>query len=338
MADGTWKAIQAVVGGDLVLSPQPDHSVMAARVLAVAHYPHRPIYRIETNGRYPRGYRCAGDHRLPLLRSQAYWDHGRQRQARIFSSPAVELPAADLPVHPYVVGCLLGNGCLRPRGNQRPVQLTMPRMITISRMRRCEAQFGWIEYAHGAYRTRLVGAYRELITQQPYYGKLSRAKCVPEPYTRGSLEQRRWLLAGLIDTDGHVKHFASTSAQLAQDFAELMRSIGGWAAIGAQTSYYKAKPCRWYQVHFAAAEVSIPIQIRYKRQHMRDMAWKNPRNHSVRVTRDGEAKSYGITLASPSQWYITDDWWVTQSSGRMIMSLVPSHTAGGSMIPVHAAP
>ena len=68
------------------------------------------------------------------------------------------------------------------------------------------------------------------------------------------------------------------------------------------------------------------------------MAWNNPRNHSVRVTRDGRGEVYGFTLASPSQWYITDDWLVTKASGQTITSEALGHAAGGLLIPVHAAP
>jgi len=62
-------------------------------------------------------------------------------------------------------------------------------------------------------------------------------KHIPARYLRGSERQRRALLAGLLDTDGTVGrtgsvHFAVTSRRLAEDFRELVHSLGyrcGWS-------------------------------------------------------------------------------------------------------------
>jgi replicative DNA helicase len=62
-------------------------------------------------------------------------------------------------------------------------------------------------------------------------------KHIPTRYLRGSESQRRALLAGMLDTDGTVGgtgsvHFAVTSRRLAEDFRELVHSLGyrcGWS-------------------------------------------------------------------------------------------------------------
>ena len=56
-------------------------------------------------------------------------------------------------------------------------------------------------------------------------------KHIPAPYLRGSEDQRRALLAGLLDTDGTVNRtgsvqFAVTDQRLATDFRELVHSLG----------------------------------------------------------------------------------------------------------------
>ena len=65
-------------------------------------------------------------------------------------------------------------------------------------------------------------------------------KHIPARYLRASEPQRRALLAGLLDTDGTVGrlgsvHFAVTSRRLAEDFRELVHSLGyrcGWSQKG----------------------------------------------------------------------------------------------------------
>ena len=59
---------------------------------------------------------------------------------------------------------------------------------------------------------------------------VARSRHVPDCYKFGPLEVRRSVLAGLIDSDGHITHggcdWISKSEQLAQDFAFLCRSVG----------------------------------------------------------------------------------------------------------------
>jgi hypothetical protein len=61
-------------------------------------------------------------------------------------------------------------------------------------------------------------------------------KHIPTPYLRGSIDQRRALLAGLMDSDGHVDpygrcEFVNTNRNLIDGVAELVRSLGVGAAV-----------------------------------------------------------------------------------------------------------
>ena len=55
--------------------------------------------------------------------------------------------------------------------------------------------------------------------------------CIPESYLRGSIAQRKELLAGLIDSDGHIDKegrvcYYTASERLAADVCDLMRGLG----------------------------------------------------------------------------------------------------------------
>lgn len=76
---------------------------------------------------------------------------------------------------------------------------------------------------------------------------LSREKFVPELYKIASIEQRKAILAGLLDTDGSVSStkgrvtYSTTSCKLADDIIEIVNSLGGTAR---KTLYaYKEKQC-----------------------------------------------------------------------------------------------
>ena len=107
------------------------------------------------------------------------------------------LPDAELPLPPYVLGVWLGDG------------------------RRSSPEF--------------TSADPEIAMLVEGQGLGN--KHIPARYLRASEPQRRALLAGLLDTDGTAGrlgsvHFAVTSRRLAEDFRELVHSLGyrcGWS-------------------------------------------------------------------------------------------------------------
>ena len=80
-------------------------------------------------------------------------------------------------------------------------------------------------------------------------------KFVPNIYKFGSIDQRIALLQGLLDSDGTIDkegrriRFSNTSKQLAEDVAELVRSLGGYATITASEGVPDTKnPSTCYRV------------------------------------------------------------------------------------------
>ncbi|MEV6860662.1 replicative DNA helicase [Streptosporangium subroseum] len=97
-------------------------------------------------------------------------------------------------------------------------------------------------------------------------------KHIPRCYLRGSEEQRRALLAGLLDTDGYVSRngqiqFAVTNRRLAEDAFELVLSLGYRATM-------KTKPVKGrsvdsstcYMINFTAAEKVFRLSRKAVRQ------------------------------------------------------------------------
>jgi len=131
---------------------------------------------------------------------------------------AIELPDAELPIDPYTLGVWLGDGSSRKAAvTHHP------------------ADAYELPYPHSA---RFVHSGTGVITDY-YRSGLCTAlrtagvfanKHIPAAYLRGSIAQRRALLAGLIDTDGCVygtqTSFDNANEQLVRDTAELIRSLG----------------------------------------------------------------------------------------------------------------
>ncbi|HEY3954547.1 MAG TPA: replicative DNA helicase [Streptosporangiaceae bacterium] len=143
---------------------------------------------------------------------------GDNRLNHVVALPGpLQLPEADLPLPPYVLGVWLGDG------TSAAAQFTSadPEVAMLVEAEGIEAGLAGHESVQAILRT---------------LGVLG-SKHIPRQYLRGSESQRRALLAGLLDTDGTVGrtgsvHFAVTSRRLASDFRELVHSLGyrcGWS-------------------------------------------------------------------------------------------------------------
>lgn len=163
-------------------------------------------------------------------------------------SSAVVKEEKELPMHPYVLGALLGDGCLRDE------------TLTVS------SEDDWIPNkiasiicAKGLYKNNSNHNYQfelpdnhgyEVLRKHTkffktrmvlpeYMRSLAGDKHIPNIFLEGSIEQRYELLQGLMDTDGSITRggtrynvsFVTTSEQLAKDITQLLRSLGYKSSI-----------------------------------------------------------------------------------------------------------
>ncbi|MFZ0171751.1 MAG: replicative DNA helicase [Acidimicrobiales bacterium] len=129
------------------------------------------------------------------------------------------LPEADLPLPPYVLGVWLGGSSSSPEFTSADPEIAM---LAEGQSLDAPKPRSRLQYAHKSHAS-VTAVLRGL-------GVLGN-KHIPPRYLRASEPQRRALLAGLLDTDGTVGrtgsvHFAVTSRRLAEDFRELVHSLG----------------------------------------------------------------------------------------------------------------
>ncbi len=151
-----------------------------------------------------------------------------------------------LILHPYVVGCLIGDGGVSQVPKHSP-KLTsadpelvehftsfLPKYCTIKKS-------GKIEYILGDVRGRMGWKYksriRQAIVEIGIAGKRSWEKFIPEDYKFSSIKDRIQMLQGLMDTDGSAGKsqgscaYYTSSKQLADDVRFLVNSLGGYATL-----------------------------------------------------------------------------------------------------------
>lgn len=147
-------------------------------------------------------------------------------------------------------------------------------------------------------------------------------KFVPDNYKCGSLETRKQILSGLLDTDGSLSHngfdYISKSERLANDVAYLARSLGLAAYVKeCQKSCQNDFTGTYYRVSISGDCDIIPNRVARKQA--------KPREQKKRVTVTGFSVEkvandnfYGFSLDG-NQRYLMGDFTVTHNSGKSVV-------------------
>src|SRR5215831_12783425 len=233
---------------------------------------------------------------------------GRQANHAIPTTQPLALPNADLPLDPYLFGLWLGDG-----GSHGDTFTTAdPELL--------EA-FHSAAFPTTAQAKRYVYYVKGLKDALRPLGVL-RNKHIPMQYLRGSQEQRRALLAGLLDTDGSIRHsaglvrFVNTNKALVDGVRELVHSLGLTARTSIrEAGTYGPNHKRCWTVGFTPDSEAGELFRLHRKQGHRQLA------------DSGRARRRYITAIEP----------VPSVPVRCIQVDHPSHTylAGHECIPTH---
>ena len=160
---------------------------------------------------------------------------------------ATEYPEAKLSVHPYVMGAMIGNGCLTinaltfSSNDECVVERIASLLGDCSFKKNSIRNFNWtfpLIEPKGNIKNKqtkdVFGEYFEIV------GKKSPEKRIPKAFMFSSVEQRWNLIKGLFDTDGSIGSkdggrynvlYHTTSKGLAEDIQQVLYSLGVASSI-----------------------------------------------------------------------------------------------------------
>lgn len=247
-----WTTMGEIKVGDIVCAPSGGET----RILNVFPQGHREVYKIlfsdgteaecdrshlwKVNSRYSTYVLTTEE----ILNSGLKQPSGAYRWSVPITEP-LEFKHAELPVDPYVVGALLGDGCFT---QDRVVFTTaedemvglinerLPEPLYLNKQASHDYDYTVIGIGKGKGRNR-PSVLRKFLNDSGLAGRNSHSKFIPQEYLFAAKEQRYELLKGLMDTDGYAgnstytNEFTTVSGQLAEDVAFLVRSLGGEAKI-----------------------------------------------------------------------------------------------------------
>jgi hypothetical protein len=249
---------------------------------------------------------------------------------------APEFAEKEYVIPPYVLGVLLGDGCLTPS-----VLTEGTNCITISNseddiIRKVSGKMDGIRtYYNQSNSTRCI--YTPHIKEYRAYLKhvglntYSYNKHIPEEYLFGSRQQRLDLLKGLFDTDGNVGlknrfNYYTTSHDLKCNIVTLCRSLGIVANVTLDNrceKYTTKGPC--YKISFHT-DTPIFSSDKHMKKYLDNIA-RFPRAYSrdnghikiesIKLVRQEESQC--IMLDSDDHLYVTDDYITTHNTFAALM-------------------
>lgn len=245
----------------------------------------------------------------------------------------------ELPIHPYLLGVLIGDGCLA----KNSLIISSPDTFIIQKCQKLLPN-GYALKVAGGYDFRLSkktaggrNVIQDKIRNMGLGAKRSEEKFIPELYLLANKKQRIDLINGLLDTDGTVERdgtirYATSSEKLAHDFISLANSLGATCRLSTKipTFTYKGIKKNGLKAYIISIRhndakilISLPRQLKKlpkKYQYSGAVALK-----IKSITLERRAEACCISVDHADKVYITDDY-------------IPTHnTAMGLTIAVNAA-
>lgn len=225
-------------------------------------------------------------------------------------------PICKLPLDPYLLGLLLGNGGFTSGG----VRFSTADKETIERVAVLLPKGVEIVY-RGAYDYTIRAVSRSVdnsvllaLRALGLLGHRSESKFVPEIYKRAAPEDRLALLQGLFDTDsytdGHYIEYSSSSPWLADDVLFLVQSLGGVA-----NRVLKKTACLpSYRMCVSMPEGMAPFRLHRRAEKYALKRKYMPARSIVSVQYCGIQPVQCIAVNNSDGLYVTDDFIVTHNT------------------------
>jgi phosphate starvation-inducible protein PhoH and related proteins len=321
-----WRPIGDLRVGDLVVgsdgTPTP--------VLGVYPQGRKPVYRLTAQdgastlacGEHLWTVRTVDDrsHGRPwrTLQTQDMIGNLRRGPVRRYELPlvdAVEFPPQEVPLDPYALGLLLGDGCLTTS--------TTPSFTTADpELADSLEVFDKINGGPGG-----------VITAKPVTAPLrvlgladmgSVTKFVPDAYLWNSAAVRLAVLQALLDSDGDTDaqsgciQYTTNSERLRDNVVFLVRSLGGVASWRRDQGPAGGRPMAYrndaFGLDIRLPEGVEPFRLGRKRAKYEATGGGRPMRMIESIEPAGETETVCISVAAADSLYVTDDLIVTHNT------------------------
>jgi phosphate starvation-inducible protein PhoH and related proteins len=347
-----FRPIGSLAVGDLVTGSDG----LATPVLGVYPQGRKETFRVQTQD--GASTLCCGEHLWTVTRRE---DRHRVRPHRVvetremigqlrrahyhrFELPLVSRPVEfepqPVPMDPYALGLLLGDGCLTtsttPSFTTGDAELADALELALDGIElRRKGKVDYVLRHTAGHRGGVIVAnpVTAVLRELGLAGTRSGTKFVPEVYLHNSAKVRLAVLQGLLDTDGGPVtqrgrtcrvQYGTCSPRLRDDVVFLVRSLGGVAYWRTRVAAGRAPGhARGRDVHHRSDSFVLdirlpaaiePFRLTRKRQRYQASGGGRPMRFVHSIEPAGEAETLCIQVAAADSLYVTDDFLVTHNT------------------------
>lgn len=267
----------------------------------------------------------------------------RKMKPRTPGCGVVQFERQELPVDPYLLGVLIGDGSF----TNSAVQVSSNDEFILNEVRRLIPDTCDLVKRQGTresdwhIRTRHEGRGRrnellDSLADLGLRGKRSEDKGVPKQYLLAGPSQRLDLLRGLMDADGSVRReggratFWTSSPRLGEDVAFLCRSLGGAARMSVRSRLAYKHPRTGeirpslpsYVVEIRMPSEAVPFRLPRKVEAAQRLGCRSKSFDHIweGATVVGREEARCIRVSHPSRLYICEGFIVTHNCGKTLAS------------------
>jgi phosphate starvation-inducible protein PhoH and related proteins len=349
-----FRPIGSLAVGDLVIGSNGEPTP----VIGVYPQGEKDIYRVTTQD--GASTLCSGDHLwavatradrrrgkpLRVLETREMIgnlraNHYHRYELSLHSAP-VCFPYRKVPLDPYALGLLLGDGCLTgsttPSFATADVKLAweLQRLLPGIQVRPKKGPNYVLSGLTSPWQstTLVENPLKDVARELGLHGMRSTTKFVPEVYLYNSAKVRLAVLQGLLDTDGGPVtqpgrtcrvQYSTVSPRLRDDVVFLVRSLGGVAytrarpALGRSPGRAQGRPI--YHRHDAyVIDVRLPEGIepfrltRKREKYQAEGGGGRPMRFIESIEPAGTAEAVCISVAAADSLYTTEDFLLTHNT------------------------
>lgn len=245
----------------------------------------------------------------------------------------------SVPIDPYLLGVLLGDGDL---GSSSNIKVSLYEKDIFNKIKIILNNLGYDLHLCDNNKLEIKDYSIVCSTETKgfinYINNLdircrSIEKHIPQEYLFTTFENRIKLLQGLFDTDGYIDShnnfiFTTSSPKLSEDFAFLVRSLGGTDTIVEKPSGYKHNgyyiQCHNHFNHYIKFDNDFEFCTSIKHKKRIKNKQNAPLRRIINIEYVGEEECQCIAVDSLDSTYMTNDLIVTHNttSARIIANLI----------------
>lgn len=249
---------------------------------------------------------------------------------------AQEFSEKSYVIPPYALGVMIGDGCLTDKNSDNYILISNTETDIIDKVARLtkSTRVRTSNCNHNKYfyfdKAKEYKAYLHSVGLDDY----SYNKFIPDEYLWGSIDQRKQLLYGLMDTDGCVEEknrysFSTTSERLKNDFIYLCRSLGYIATVSTDNRDVKYTTGKAYDIRIQTDDIIFSSKKhidKYKlnfEKYIRNRNYGRTNDH-IRIesiTYKCNEDALCIFVEDKDHLYIAGDFLTTHNTFGAILSM-----------------